>query len=68
MADKIMVKWQVMRDRGRETFNPEDLGCENMAEWEKLTELEKMKRAQKALDELPEQLNMIADYWHKVKS
>jgi len=61
--EKIKVKWEVSIEERTEIIPLEDVGCENIEEWNSLSKEEQEKRLQKVIDELPEQVSMIVDNW-----
>ena len=61
--EKLKVKWKVSIEEGTEIIPLEDVGCENIEEWNSLSKEEQEKKLQKVIDELPEQVSMIVDNW-----
>jgi len=61
--EKLKVKWEVSIEERTEIIPLEDVGCENIEEWNSLSKEEQEKRLQKVIDELPEQVSMIVDNW-----
>lgn len=58
---KIKAKWGISYSEGVETFDLSDVNCETEQEWNELSENEKEKRLQQAIDELPESPAMILE-------
>jgi hypothetical protein len=61
MIHKIKATWEANVDNGHHHFDLEDVGCEVLEEWEMLSEQEKEKRLQEAIDSLPTTCYPILD-------
>jgi len=58
---KIKAKWVISYSEGVVTFDLSDVNCETEQEWNELSENEKEKRLQQAIDELYERPSMILE-------
>lgn len=61
MAGSIKVNWGVSVSSGNERVSFEDLGINNRAEWDALSESEKHDKLQEYLDELPERTSIVLE-------
>ena len=59
---KIKVKYSVAFDEGETSYELGDVNCENIEEWESLTETEKNKRLQNLIDTEPKVAFILDDY------
>lgn len=64
MRYEVKVKWEVSTEKGSTVIDLEDLGCEVLEEWQMLSEQEKEKRIQEALNRMPDQPFMVLGNYH----
>lgn len=63
---KIKAKWGISYSEGIVKFDLSDVNCETEQEWDNLSETEKEKRLQQAIDGLPERPSMILEKYELI--